>query len=119
VGTRTLAIEDRKVASYIGGWAEYARVRKEREEPPPAPPKQKKEKPKQEVGQSKNRQKRIAQLERDVAAAEAALKQLEDELADPSAWASPTGSQRSAKRHADAKGRIESLYEELLALSEE
>jgi ATP-binding cassette subfamily F protein 3 len=44
---------------------------------------------------------------------------LEDELADPSAWASPTGSERSAKRHAEAKGRIESLYEELLALSEE
>jgi ATP-binding cassette subfamily F protein 3 len=68
---------------------------------------------------SKNRQKRIAQLEREVSDAEAALKQLEDELADPSAWASPTGSQRSAKRHAEAKGRIEQLYEELLALSEE
>jgi ATP-binding cassette subfamily F protein 3 len=118
VGTRTIAIEDQKLASYLGGWAEYARVRKEREEPP-APPKVKKEQLKPEPGQSKNRQKRIAQLERDVEQAEAALKQLEDELADPGAWASPTGSERSAKRHAEAKGRIESLYEELLALSEE
>ena len=135
VGTRTLAIEDRKVASYLGGWAEYVRVRDERKAaadaraadakvgasakagsakaaspkgaaPAPAPP-------------SKNRQRRIAALEREVEQAEAALKQLEDELADPSAWASPTGSERSAKRHAEAKGRIESLYEELLALSEE
>jgi ATP-binding cassette, subfamily F, member 3 len=119
VGTRTLAIEDRKLASYIGGWAEYVRIRKERAEPPPPPPKEKKGKPKVDAGQSKNRQKRIATLEREVEQAEAALKQLEDELADPSAWASPTGSERSAKRHADAKGRIESLYEELLALSEE
>jgi ATP-binding cassette subfamily F protein 3 len=118
VGTRTLAIEDRKLASYLGGWAEYARVREEREEPPP-PPKEKKEKPRPEPGQSKNRQKRIAQLEREVEQAEAALKQLEDELADPAAWASPTGSERSAKRHAQAKGRIESLYDELLTLSEE
>jgi ATP-binding cassette subfamily F protein 3 len=154
VGTRTLAIEDRKLASYLGGRADYSRIRAERKAeadaraagsakggasgkaasgraasgraasgraasgraasgraaasaaPTSAAP-------------SKNRQKRIAQLERQVADAEAALKQLEDELADPSAWASPTGSERSAKRHADAKGRIESLYEELLALSEE
>jgi ATP-binding cassette subfamily F protein 3 len=123
VGTRTLAIEDRKVASYIGGWAEYVRVRDERKaaaDPKPAKPAaSKKPAAPASAAPSKNRQKRIAQLERDVAEAEAALKKLEDELADPSAWASPTGSQRSAKRHAEAKGRIESLYDELLALSEE
>ena len=128
VGTRTLAIEDRKLASYIGGWAEYVRVRDERKAAeaasaaPPARPSAKagpaSAKPAASAP-SKNRQKRIASLEREVEQAEAALKELEDELADPSAWASPTGSERSAKRHAEAKGRIESLYEELLALSEE
>src|SRR4051795_2308681 len=30
VGTRTLAFEDQKLNSYLGGWAEYARVREER-----------------------------------------------------------------------------------------
>jgi ATP-binding cassette subfamily F protein 3 len=30
VGTRTVAIEDHKLRSYVGGWAEYARVREER-----------------------------------------------------------------------------------------
>src|SRR5689334_12429277 len=30
VGTRTLAIEQRKIASHLGGWAEYVRVRDER-----------------------------------------------------------------------------------------
>jgi ATP-binding cassette subfamily F protein 3 len=121
VGTRTLAIEEHKLNSYLGGWAEYARVRDERkalEQAPPAP-KEKKEKPRTKPEISKGKAKRIAQLERDVATAEAALKRLEDELADPSAWASPTGSQRSAQRHAEAKGRVEELYEELVALSEE
>jgi ATP-binding cassette subfamily F protein 3 len=129
VGTRTLAIEDRKLASYLGGWADYARVREERKAAaadarPSADAKRsradaKGPTPDAKGAPSKNRQKRIADLERAVADAETALKQLEDELADPSAWASPTGSERSAKRHADAKGRIENLYEELLTLSEE
>jgi ATP-binding cassette subfamily F protein 3 len=30
VGSRTVAIEDHKLRSYVGGWAEYARVREER-----------------------------------------------------------------------------------------
>jgi ATP-binding cassette subfamily F protein 3 len=30
VGTRTIAVEDHKLRSYVGGWAEYARVREER-----------------------------------------------------------------------------------------
>jgi ATP-binding cassette subfamily F protein 3 len=99
VGTRTIAIEERKLASHLGGWADYVRVREERKAAAaePKPPREKKEKPR----------------------SQAALKQLEEELADPAAWASPTGSDRSAKRHAEAKGRIETLYEELLALSEE
>src|SRR3954452_23122366 len=121
VGTRTIAIEDRKLTSHLGGWADYVRARDERKaaaEAPPAP-KAKKEKPRSKPAVSKERVKRIAQLERQVADAEASLKQLEDELADPAAWASPTGSERSAQRHEEAKIRIEELYEELLALSEE
>jgi ATP-binding cassette, subfamily F, member 3 len=138
VGTRTLAIEDRKVLSHLGGWADYVREREERKaaeaDATAAKPAKGAAAPKRTSSAnaaasadapaanrppSKNRQKRIAQLEREVADAEAALKHLEDELADPAAWASPTGSERSAKRHAEAKGRIDELYEELLALSEE
>jgi ATP-binding cassette subfamily F protein 3 len=123
VGTRTLAIEGRKLQSHLGGWADYVRVREERKaaaQAAAAPPaREKKEKPRSKPAVSKERAKRIATLERQVADAEAALKQLEDELADPAAWASPTGSERSTERHTQAKDRIESLYEELLALSEE
>ena len=44
VGTRTIAVEDYTLHSYLGGWAEYARVREERKAlgvtsgPPPPPP---------------------------------------------------------------------------------
>jgi hypothetical protein len=51
-----------------------------------------------------------------VAAAEAALAKLEQELSDPAAWASPTSSERSTKRHAEAKRRVDELYAELVAL---
>ena len=43
VGTRTIAVEDYTLHSYVGGWAEYARVREERKAlgivpgPPPPP----------------------------------------------------------------------------------
>ena len=132
VGTRTVAIEDGTLRSYAGGWAEYVRVREERKAaaatnggprgktaktgkakparaaaPAPAPAASATKPP------SKNRKKQIASLERRIEAAEAALASLEDELADPSAWASPTASERSSKRHAAAKREVERLYEEL------
>jgi hypothetical protein len=52
-------------------------------------------------------------LEREIEAAEESLKELEEELADPSAWASPTSTARSTKRHQDAKRKVEELYEQL------
>ena len=49
------------------------------------------------AGPSKNAVRRAAQLEREVEKAEAALRAVEDELADPSAWASPTSSERATR----------------------
>jgi ATP-binding cassette subfamily F protein 3 len=125
VGTRTVAVEEGTLRSYEGGWAEYVRAREERRaaelaaksgkksngrapaaKPPPEP------KPRQ-GGPSKNQKKRIAQLEREIQAAESALAALEDELAAPSAWSSPTSSQRNSQRHAEAKAAVERLYEQL------
>jgi ATP-binding cassette subfamily F protein 3 len=131
VGTRTIAIDDRKLESHMGGWAEYARAREERkaaQAAASAPAKAGKAKPgsngKRRDGQSqkpavsKGRVKRIGDLEADVAAAEAALSKLEEELSDPGAWSSPTSSERNTKRHAEAKRRVDTLYEELLAASD-
>jgi ATP-binding cassette subfamily F protein 3 len=125
VGTRTIALEDGHLRSYEGGWAEYSRVREERRaseasarerarseraarrrsDRDGAP--RRREKP---SGPSKNQLRRIAQLERDVERAEKALAAIEDELADPTHWASPTSSERSTERHAEAKRAVERAY---------
>jgi ATP-binding cassette, subfamily F, member 3 len=65
---------------------------------------------------SKDRKRRIASVETDIQAAEAALASLEDELADPAAWSSPERSAKSARRHDQAKKAVEALYDELASL---
>src|SRR5215218_6556131 len=121
VGTRTFALEDDTIRSYLGGWAEYSRVREERKEadaiakraPKPKPAKQKPAKQnghRKPAGPSKNAIKRATDLEREVEKAESALRAVEDELADPSAWASPTSSERATKKHAAAKRAVEEAY---------
>jgi ATP-binding cassette subfamily F protein 3 len=122
VGTRTIAIEDGGLRSYDGGWAEYSRLRDERREAEEearararnersaerrARPERR---PKSATGPSKNQVKRIAQLERDVERAEIELARIEDELADPSQWASPTSSARATERHTAARRAVEAAY---------
>jgi ATP-binding cassette subfamily F protein 3 len=123
VGTRTIALQDGRLHSYQGGWAEYSRIRAERREAERARPGREKRatakakadrssgngraKP---AGPSKNAVRRTAQLEREVEKAEAALRAIEDELADPSAWASPTSSERATARHTAAKKAVEEAY---------
>jgi ATP-binding cassette, subfamily F, member 3 len=113
VGSRTVALEDGSLRSYEGGWAEYLRARAERNEKPAEPkaPKQKAERgPSKPAGPSKNARRRVAELEREVERAEATLRKLEDELADPSRWTSPQLTGESAERHADAKRAVEKAY---------
>jgi ATP-binding cassette subfamily F protein 3 len=129
VGARTVAIEEGKLHSYEGGWADYVRAREEkraaeerktedgrRKTGKRAAPKPKPKLAKSNGGEpSKNQKKRIAALEREIEKAEAALAAVEDELADPSAWASPTSSARSTERHLAAKKAVEELYAQLEA----
>jgi ATP-binding cassette subfamily F protein 3 len=142
VGTRTVAIEDQTLNSYVGGWQEYARLREERKargesptsaDPTRAAPKAKAAKPvgdkpkakagavngdgarKQPAGPSKNRQREQARLERAVETAEATLAALEDELADPRAWATKYESGKSTARHTAAKRAVEDAYAALEA----
>jgi ATP-binding cassette, subfamily F, member 3 len=128
VGSRTIAVEDFGLRSYVGGWPEYARVREERKAlglppsalPPPkangaqvAPaPKAAAAKPKP-AGPSKNRVREQERLERAVEEAEAALATVEDELADPKAWATKYESAKSTARHTAAKRAVEEAYEAL------
>ena len=121
VGTRTIAFEDGRLRSYEGGWAEYARVREERREAQTnatAAVKQERRAAAKPAGNgrapapglSKNAIQRIVHLERDVERKEAALRKLEDELADPTMWSSPSRTERNTKRHAAAKRAVEEAY---------
>ena len=118
VGTRTIALEDGALRSYEGGWADYVRTRDERRaaEAPPAPPKRNGRHRGRKAARpavSKNTKRRIATLERAIQEAENGLATVEDELADPSAWATPERSAESTERHQAAKRAVEELYEEL------
>ena len=82
------------------------------EAPAPAKPKAK-PKPK---GPSKNRLTAQEQAERAVEEAEAAMRALEDELADPAAWATQYESAKSEARHTAARRAVEEAYTRLEAL---
>jgi ATP-binding cassette subfamily F protein 3 len=147
VGSRTVAIEDRTLHSYVGGWPEYVRIRDERaaaatatarggasSEPRASAPKAEvkvKAKPaarakaagtgKQSggagaagAGQSAASSKAYARaqrdLEREIEAAESALRTLEQELADPGAWSDARRTAESTARHEAAKREVDSLY---------
>jgi ATP-binding cassette, subfamily F, member 3 len=124
VGSRTIAIEDYSLRSYVGGWAEYARVREERKaaglSPSATPPAVTNGAPKApapaprpkapRTGPSKNRVRELERLERAVEQAEAALAVIEDELADPKAWATKYESAKSTARHTAAKRAVDDAY---------
>jgi ATP-binding cassette subfamily F protein 3 len=123
IGTRTIALEDKELHSYVGGWPEYLRVREERAKAPAPSKAKEKAKPvaaaaKGNGGGGKKRNppkpkpgRGAAGLEAQIEAAEAALRAIEDELADPAAWATPEATARSSARHEEAKLKVAELYE--------
>jgi len=136
VGTRTIAVEEHTLHSYTGGWPEYVRVRDERRAagsgrqaplsraaPEPSrngasakkaePAPKGKAKPK---GPSKNRLSEAQKAERAVEQAESSLRDLEQELADPAAWATRYEAAKSEARHTAATRAVEEAYARLEAL---
>ncbi|MGI8558423.1 MAG: ABC-F family ATP-binding cassette domain-containing protein [Solirubrobacteraceae bacterium] len=124
VGTRTVSIEQGTLRSYTGGWPEYLRIREARKsapEPPraraarPATPAAQPSKRQAEPAPSKNRVREQEQAERGVERAEEALRALEQELADPAAWATKYDSEKSQARHTAAQRAIDQAYAQLEA----
>jgi ATP-binding cassette subfamily F protein 3 len=115
VGTRTVALEEQTLRSYVGGWPEYVRAREERARTAtaakPARPRSRAAPPRPKPARDQER------LEREIEAAEAVLRELEQELADPAAWSGPEASARSAARHEQAKQAVEELYEQLAQIA--
>jgi ATP-binding cassette subfamily F protein 3 len=143
VGSRTVAVEERALHSYEGGWAEYVRAREERGDAV-GPGTQRDLEPalaasaagaasrtavaeaaeaaaapparRRAKGPSKNRQSAQQKAERAVEEAEAALAKVEAELTDPAAWASRYEAAKSEARHTAARRAVEGAYAELEAL---
>jgi ATP-binding cassette subfamily F protein 3 len=78
VADRMLAVEDRRIASYPGGWADYARAQATEAAPPPPPAKVKREKPKRPA---KAKPSALELVEGEVERAEARVAELEQKLA--------------------------------------
>jgi ATP-binding cassette subfamily F protein 3 len=80
VSGRLLAIEDRRLVSYSGGWAEYRRRRDAEPAPAtPPPPRPKREKPRRETPTGP---RPVELVEREIARTEERVAELERQLAD-------------------------------------
>jgi ATP-binding cassette, subfamily F, member 3 len=104
VAERIVAIEERRLRSYPGGWADYVRVRAGEDAPPP---KEAKAEPKQKAARpAKPKPRAPSELERTEAAIEAReaeLAQLERKLADD--W----GDAEALAAHKAARDDLQSL----------
>jgi ATP-binding cassette, subfamily F, member 3 len=117
VGKRTVAIEDRTLHSYLGGWPEYVRAREERARQATAdkadraaadkPARRRPARPKNAQPDAREQER----LEREIEAAEASLRALEEELSDPAAWSTPQRTATATRRHEQAKRAVDELYE--------
>ena len=128
VGTRTVAVEDHKLRVFNGGWSEYRereaeQARKSRSVPGTVPGTGE-EAPRGKEARRARAQERAAvadvrKLENEIESAEKALRELEEELSDPSAWSDPRTSAKSTRRHDAAKERLRELNERWEAALEE
>src|SRR5215218_4680297 len=121
VGSRTLVCEGGRLESHPSGWAEYQRRRDEREAAATAAAKPASPNGGRRYSATKDAQKaakKAARLEGRIERAEAELKVVEEELADPAAWSSPGRMERAEKRHREAKQAVERLIAEWEEVSE-
>jgi ATP-binding cassette subfamily F protein 3 len=118
VGSRTIVLEDGKLTSHSSGWAEYQLRRDEREAEGDAAAKGVAKKEKASNGAATKRRddkaaekavRKAARLEQRIEKAEADLKAVEEELADPAAWANPSRTDQATAKHEAAKAAVEEL----------
>jgi ATP-binding cassette, subfamily F, member 3 len=114
VAERTLAVEDGRLNSYDGGWAEYVRRREERAEP--APPPEPKPKPKaaktRTTPPKRHRTSELERLEAEITERETAVAELEKRLAEDWGDVDALAAHRQARDELhDLLQRWESLFE--------
>jgi ATP-binding cassette subfamily F protein 3 len=113
IGTRTIVCEDGELSSHPSGWAAYQRERDEREAAAAAAARPAKGKGGRysSAKPSQKAARRAGRLAEAVEMAEADLRELEEELADPGAWSTPAKAERAEKRHRQAKEALADLLE--------
>jgi len=112
IGTRTIVCEDGELRSHPSGWVVYQRERDERDAAAAAAAKPAKQKGGR-YSSAKPAQKAARQagrLAEAVGLAEAELKELEEELADPAAWSTAEKAARAEERHRAAKEALADLF---------
>jgi ATP-binding cassette subfamily F protein 3 len=117
VGSRTLVCEDGELESHPNGWAAYQRQRDERAEAASASAaaakrERKTGKRRSPGSAAKSAARKASRLAEKIEAAEAKLREVEEELADPAAWSSPEKSEQASERHEAAKEKLAKLYEQ-------
>ena len=113
VSARVLAIEERTLRSYPGGWAEYSSRREAEPQPKPKPPKPRKERPApgRPAGPTP-----IELVEREIARTEKRIADLERQLADDWTNVDLVNAHRAARDELAALlSRWEGLFEEAQA----
>src|SRR4051812_31389580 len=103
VAERLVAVENGRLRSYDGGWADYARIRGDESAPPPAPPREKKEKPRQP--KARPRPSELEAVEASIQSRELELADLERKLADD--W----GNAETLAAHTAAREHLQELLE--------
>ena len=109
VAQRLLAIEDQEVNSYEGGWAEYAKLKAERQALPKEPAPVRKAKPKPAPAK-KAKPSELERIESEIASREEVVAQLERQLSDD--WSNV----ETLAEHRRARDELQSLiarWEEL------
>jgi len=114
VGSRTIVCEGGELRSHPMGWAAYQRQRDEDEEATTAAKRSAKGggKRRRPGAAARSAARKASRLAEEIEAAEAELRQVEEELSDPAAWATPEKSARAGERHEAAKRKVAELYEE-------
>ncbi len=127
VGSRTVAVEDGSLRSYVGGWPEYLRAREARAEQGPrrperaadeplAPPRTKPAVPSvKPTGRKRaptgNRMTRAANVtwSRRSNRRKPTCEAVEEELSDPNIWSTQEQSAEASARHDQARKKVEEL----------
>jgi ATP-binding cassette subfamily F protein 3 len=115
IAHRTLAVEDRTIRSYDGGWADYVRRRDELAAPPSTEPETAKRKPKP-TRQEPPAPSELETIEAEIAAREQAVAELEQRLADDWSDVDTLTAHRAARDELQALlSRWEQLFDQAQA----